>query len=41
MPSKVWRELRLGPAILALPWLYALILWWQGLRNPQRPPLEP
>lgn len=27
LPPKAWRELRLGPAVLALPWLYVLIVW--------------
>lgn len=28
LPSKAWRELRLGPAVLALPWLVMLIRFW-------------
>jgi hypothetical protein len=30
LPPKAWRELRLGPAVMALPWLYLLVLgWWR------------
>jgi hypothetical protein len=28
LPPKPWRELRLGPAVLAIPWLYLLGLQW-------------
>ena len=28
LPPALWRELRLGPAVLALPWLYALFAIW-------------
>lgn len=27
LPPKLWREMRLGPAVLALPWVYALYAW--------------
>lgn len=27
LPPKAWREMRLGPAVLALPWVYALYAW--------------
>lgn len=27
LPPKAWRELRLGPAVLAIPWLYVLLVW--------------
>ena len=27
LPPKAWRELRLGPALMALPLLYALLAW--------------
>lgn len=29
LPARSWRELRLGPAVLALPWLYGLWIIWQ------------
>jgi hypothetical protein len=29
LPSRMWRELRLGPAVLALPWFYALAVMWR------------
>jgi hypothetical protein len=29
LPPKIWRELRLGPAVLALPWLYTLFVLWR------------
>jgi rSAM/selenodomain-associated transferase 1 len=28
LPPALWRELRLGPSVLALPWLYALFAIW-------------
>jgi hypothetical protein len=28
LPPKSWREFRLGPAVLAVPWLYVLSAWW-------------
>jgi rSAM/selenodomain-associated transferase 1 len=28
LPSQFWREIRLGPAVLALPWLYTLFALW-------------
>lgn len=28
LPPKTWRELRLGPAVLALPWMVLLIRFW-------------
>jgi rSAM/selenodomain-associated transferase 1 len=28
LPSKFWRELRLGPAVLGLPWLYTILALW-------------
>lgn len=28
LPPQSWRELRLGPAVLAAPWLYVLLTWW-------------
>ena len=33
LPPQGWREVRLGPAVLALPWLYALYVWWHSLRR--------
>lgn len=30
LPPKAWRELRLGPALMALPILYALLAWMEG-----------
>lgn len=33
LPPKAWREVRLGPAVLGLPWLYALFIGWQSLRQ--------
>jgi hypothetical protein len=30
LPPKAWREVRLGPAVLALPWLYGLWIVWQA-----------
>ena len=33
LPAKVWRELRLGPAALALPWVYALIRAWMKTKR--------
>jgi hypothetical protein len=35
LPPKAWRELRLGPAIMFLPWLYVLYTWLQA-RLPHR-----
>ena len=34
-PSRVWQQLRLGPAVLALPWLLAAValLWGRGTRS--------
>jgi hypothetical protein len=29
LPPKAWRELRLGPAVMLLPWLYVLYAWLQ------------
>ena len=28
LPPKSWREFRLGPAVLVIPWLYILLTWW-------------
>ena len=28
LPAQVWRETRLGPAVLAVPWLYSLFALW-------------
>ena len=36
LPLKAWRELRLGPAVMALPWLYLLALGWFRLRGTRR-----
>jgi rSAM/selenodomain-associated transferase 1 len=33
---QTWRELRLGPAVLALPWLYALFALWHTRRSKRR-----
>ena len=33
LPPKSWRELRLGAAILALPWLYVLFAGWHSYRR--------
>jgi len=33
LPPQAWRELRLGPAVLALPWLYALLALWRNRRS--------
>ena len=35
LPPKPWRELRLGPAVMLLPWLYVLYAWLQP-RLPRR-----
>ena len=35
LPPKAWRELRLGPAMLALPWVYALYAWAKTRRSDQ------
>jgi hypothetical protein len=32
LPPPGWREIRLGPAVLAAPWLYALHAWWRTRR---------
>jgi alpha-1,6-mannosyltransferase len=32
-PPLAWRELRLGPAVLALPWIYSLIAIWDSKRK--------
>jgi hypothetical protein len=32
-PDRSWLELRLGPAVLALPWLLALGALWMGWRS--------
>ena len=32
-PSRIWLQLRLGPAVLALPWLLALVALWMGRRT--------
>ncbi len=37
LPPKPWRELRLGPAVLALPWLYVLTTW---IKTRSRRPLH-
>lgn len=29
LPPKTWRELRLGPMVLMIPWLYALFIVWR------------
>ncbi len=28
LPPKPWRELRFGPTVLGVPWLYALLVFW-------------
>jgi alpha-1,6-mannosyltransferase len=37
-PDRSWLELRLGPAVLALPWMLALLALWMGwrARSPRR-----
>ena len=35
LPSRFWREIRLGPAVLAVPWLYALFALWHSRRKRQ------
>lgn len=30
LPPKPWRELRLGPTVLMIPWLYALYIAWRA-----------
>lgn len=30
LPPAIWREVRLGPSVLALPWLYALFAIWHS-----------
>jgi hypothetical protein len=32
LPSDIWRETRLGPAVLSLAWLYALFAIWHSRR---------
>lgn len=32
LPPKMWRELRLGPTVLVIPWLYALYIVWRNLQ---------
>jgi alpha-1,6-mannosyltransferase len=32
-PAQDWRELRLGPAVLAVPWIYSLIAIWDSRRK--------
>jgi hypothetical protein len=32
LPPKAWRELRLGPMVLVIPWLYALFIVWRAQR---------
>lgn len=33
LPTRIWRELRLGPAVLAAPWLYTLFAIWHTRRE--------
>lgn len=33
LPPKAWREVRLGPAVLAAPWLYVIAWWWRARQN--------
>jgi hypothetical protein len=33
LPPQSWRELRLGPSVLFIPWLYILLNWWQARRR--------
>jgi hypothetical protein len=33
LPTKLWRELWLGPAVMFLPWLYVVFAWWHGRRT--------
>jgi hypothetical protein len=33
LPPNAWRELRLGPAVLAVPWLYTLLMLWDTRRR--------
>jgi hypothetical protein len=33
LPPNAWREVRLGPAVLAVPWLYALAMLWDTRRR--------
>jgi hypothetical protein len=33
LPPKFWRELRLGPTVMAIPWLYALYIVRETLRQ--------
>jgi hypothetical protein len=33
LPPRIWRESRLGPAVLALPWLYVLFALWRTHRR--------
>jgi hypothetical protein len=32
LPPKIWRELRLGPAVMLVPWLYGLYIVWSTLQ---------
>jgi rSAM/selenodomain-associated transferase 1 len=32
LPPELWRETRLGPTVLAVPWLYALFVIWYSRR---------
>jgi hypothetical protein len=34
LPDQVWRELRLGPGVLAIPWAYALYVMGDSLLRP-------
>jgi hypothetical protein len=36
LPDKWWREVRLGPAVQAIPWVYLLGLWWVRRRKAAR-----
>ncbi len=40
LPPKSWRELRLGAAVLAVPWLYVLLVGWQTFRARNQSPLS-
>ncbi|MFW9894124.1 MAG: hypothetical protein ACFFFO_18110 [Candidatus Thorarchaeota archaeon] len=33
LPPRIWRETRLGPAVMALPWLYVLFALWHTRRK--------
>jgi rSAM/selenodomain-associated transferase 1 len=41
LSPQTWRELRLGPAVLALPWLYALFATWYTGRKTRRKEKRP